>query len=77
MAPIVNGLEMNFEDQIAFQHLDVNQPAGQLLSQAYQVRSHPTLLLLDTQGDVLWKHVGIISEADLAQAIIDVTKPVD
>ncbi len=69
MTPIVNGLEAEYGEQIAFQHLDVDEPEGRLATRAYQARGHPTIVIIDPQGDILWKRPGVLSRADIVEAI--------
>ncbi len=69
MTPIVNGLEAEYGERIAFQHLDVDEPEGRLAARAYQVRGHPTIIMIDPQGDILWKRPGVLSREEIVNAV--------
>ena len=69
MMPIVNGLEEDFGDQIAFQRLNVDEPEGKMAAREYKVRGHPTMVLIDRSGEVVSRHVGVLPREFLVQAI--------
>jgi len=58
MQPIVNGLNETYGDRIEFRELDANAPDGQQAFRAYALPGHPGYVLLNPQGDVLWKGFG-------------------
>lgn len=68
MAPIVNGLEDEYDDRITFQRLNAAEE-GQALFQQYNLRGHPSYVILDTRGEVVWRFAGQTSRATLRQAI--------
>ena len=75
MAPIVNGLETEYGDRIAFQRLNVDEPEGRMAARAYRIRGHPTIVLIDPQGEILWTTVGVIPREDVVQAIENAIAP--
>ena len=58
MQPVVNGLNESYGDQIEFRELDANAPDGQQALKAYALPGHPSFVLLNPNGDVLWKGFG-------------------
>lgn len=76
MLPIVDGLESEYDDQMTFQRLNAALE-GQPLFQQYnpstgsgrRLRGHPSYVILDTQGEVVWRFVGQTSRATLEQGI--------
>jgi thioredoxin-related protein len=68
MAPIVDGLEAEYGNRVTFQRLDATQE-GRDLFQRYRLRAHPAYVLLDTEGDVIWRMVGQVPGEELEQAI--------
>ena len=68
MRPIVNGLEEDYGDQIAFQRLNVAQE-GQDLFRRYNLRGHPAYVIVNTEGEVLWRFVGQVPRQTLEEGI--------
>jgi len=58
MQPVVNGLEQTYADQIEFRELNANAPDGQQAFRAYALPGHPGYVLLNPQGEILWKGFG-------------------
>lgn len=75
MTPIVNGLEQEYGDRIVFQSLNVDEPEGRVVAQTYRVRGHPTIVIVDSKGEVVWTGVGVIPTADLMAAIENAIGP--
>ena len=65
MAPIVDGLENKYQDQITFIRLDANSKVGGETFRNYGLLGHPSYVLLNPAGDVLWKGVGEQTAATL------------
>ena len=59
MAPIVDGLEADYGDRVAFQRLNVDEDEGRVAAQTYRVRGHPAIVVLNPQGDVVWARLGV------------------
>ncbi|MCO6453064.1 MAG: thioredoxin family protein [Caldilineales bacterium] len=75
MKPIVDGLESDYGDRIVFERLNVDEPDGRVAAQTYRVRGHPTIVIVDSKGDVVWNRVGVIPTADLMAAIENAMGP--
>lgn len=57
MQPVVNGLEGDYGDRVIFLQLDAEN-AGRDAFLAFGLRGHPSFVIIDTTGQVLWKSVG-------------------
>jgi len=66
MAPIVDGLEADYGDQIAFQRLNVDADDGKAAARTFRVRGHPAIVVLDAGGSVVWSRVGVLSRDNVA-----------
>ncbi len=66
MAPIVDGLEEQYGDQVSFQRVNVDEKDGKALAQRYRVRGHPAIVILDAADNVIWSRVGVLPRADVA-----------
>lgn len=77
MTPVVNGLEATFGGQVDIRLLDAASGQGKRLFQDYRLPGHPSYVILDTQGEVLWRAFGPQSagalEAGVEQAISEVS----
>lgn len=69
MMPIVNGLEEEFEGQIAFEQHNAGTPDGRAVMEALSARGHPSYAIVDLDGDVLWMSTGQLPAEMLRQAI--------
>ena len=69
MRPIVNGLEATYQDQIAFQRIDVEAGDGPTIMKAYRISGHPTILLYDAEGQEVSRLFGPQTEEDLTAAL--------
>jgi len=62
MRPIVNGLQKEFQGQIAFDFIDVAAETGGTMFKAYRLRGHPSYVIVDEFGNPLWSFSGQITE---------------
>lgn len=69
MKPIVDGLETQFGDQLAFQRINANEGDGPAIMRAYRIQGHPTILLIDPQGQEVSRFIGPQSAEQLAEAL--------
>lgn len=58
MTPIVDGLEAQYGNQVAFQRINANSGEGPVIMRAYRIQGHPTLLLLDRNGREVNRLIG-------------------
>lgn len=68
MRPIVDGLEAEYGARMTFRRLNAAQE-GQDLFQQYNLRGHPSYVILDDQGTIVWRLVGQVPRETLEQAI--------
>jgi hypothetical protein len=57
MQPIVDGLGAQYADRVAFVRLDAEND-GRESFLAYNLRGHPSFVMIDTDGNILWQAVG-------------------
>ncbi len=68
MAPVIEKLAQEFEDQIELVKIDADKPENEVLLRLYDIRSIPTLVL--ARGDVSYGlSVGQASESSLREWI--------
>ena len=73
MAPIVDGLSDEFDGRAAVLRLNVAEPANEALQGRYNVRGHPSFVILDAGGRVTDSFFGPQPEDVLRQALARVT----
>jgi hypothetical protein len=71
MTPVVNGLEDKYNTRVAFVSLNAAFGEGKAALGAYQMPGHPSYVLLNPSGEVLWRSFGVVFEATLETAIED------
>ena len=69
--PIVDGLEKDYGDRVAFRQVDAGDPRTRGVLATYQVRGHPTFVVLNAEGEVIARRVGESGREPLERAIID------
>jgi hypothetical protein len=74
MAPIVNGLESQYEGRVDFVYLNVADPAVRPVMQAYGFRSTPHFFLRAADGTVVWSHEGTVTEQVFVQQLEAVSR---
>jgi len=73
MTPFVNGLETTFGEQVEIRFLNAAFGEGRSAFQNYGLPGHPSYVILDPQGEVLWSafgpHLAGALEAKVGEAI--------
>lgn len=69
MQPIVNGLEAEFTGKIAFERRNANSDDGKATMQAYNLRVHPSYVLVAPDGKVLWTGLGEMQAVRLQEQL--------
>ena len=69
MAPIVHGLEAEFQAQVTFTYLDQDDSRTLPFQKALSFRAPPAMYLLDGAGKTLRRWFGPVTEANLRKAI--------
>ncbi len=73
--PVVNGLEDEYaEAAIAFIRVDANSVEGGALQSSYNLRGHPSIVIVDEEGNAVEKYVGAQSAETLRPVINSVLK---
>jgi len=67
----VDGLEQTYGTRLHVTRVDFNSPAGQELAARYQVRGHPTIVVIDRSGTVRATIIGVPTRERVEQAIKD------
>jgi len=65
----VNGLEAEFGKEIQFVRLDAEQPENGRILQAYGLRGHPSVVILDQNGQVAHRYFGPENEDVLREVL--------
>ena len=58
MQPIVDGLEMKYHETVEFKRINASTEEGLKIFNTYSLFGHPSYLLLDETGEILWQGVG-------------------
>jgi len=58
MAPIVDGLEERYDNQIVVKRINANEGDGPGIMQAYRIPGHPTTLIFDRNGNEVQRFIG-------------------
>jgi len=58
MQPIVDGLESEYIELVEFERINASTNEGLALFDAYGLFGHPSYLILDETGEILWQSVG-------------------
>ena len=58
MAPIVDGLEAQYSEQIAVKRINADEGDGPEIVRAYRIPGHPTTLIFDSQGQEVQRLLG-------------------
>jgi thioredoxin-related protein len=66
--PVVDGIERALEGEVEVLRLGVMNAVGRELAIRYGVRSVPTLVLIDGNGDVVLKQAGLPRRGDILAA---------
>ena len=70
MRPIVDGLEAQYREEVDFLYLNAEDGStGQAAFTYYVLRGHPSTLLAEPGGEVVWQGVGIVEGMVIEQQI--------
>jgi hypothetical protein len=68
MKPVVDGLEVDYGERVVFMQLDAEN-AGRDAFVTFGLRGHPSFVIIDTAGEILWQSIGEQPRGRLEQAI--------
>lgn len=60
MEPIVNGLEEEFNEQIAFERRNAVTEEGKAVMNGFSLRGHPSYAIVSPDGEPLWTSTGVM-----------------
>ena len=63
--PVVDAVEREFSGKLKVIRLNIQDPAGQVLAREYDFQFTPTFVLLDGDGQELWRSVFALDPAQL------------
>ena len=65
-------LEKNLKESgVKYDNVDITSKEGETLVEQYNIRTVPTLLLIDNNGSIIKKHIGILNVEDIKSFIIN------
>lgn len=65
----MNGLEAEFAGRLAVVRLDVGQPENGRIQQSYNMRGHPSVVIIDAEGQPTERYFGAEDVETLRTAI--------
>ncbi len=69
MVPIMESVEEKYGDQVEVVFHDVWTPEGKPYGEKYGIRSIPTQIFLDENGEEFFRHVGFFPEDELVEVL--------
>ena len=75
MRSIVDGLRPEFDERITLEYIDADTPTGQQLMRQYELRSHPSTVVTDADGNLLWSYTGGLSDQQLRAKMAEYALP--
>ena len=70
MRPIVDGLETEYSESVEFIEINASTTEGLEIFNTYSLFGHPSYLIIDDTGKVLWQSVGEQS-AEVIQSALE------
>jgi thioredoxin-related protein len=68
MAPIVHGLEAEYDPQIDFIYLDIDDPGTEPFKKELGFRYQPHFFLLDKNGNIIKQWLGPVEKSEFREA---------
>ncbi|GAB4417940.1 MAG: hypothetical protein Kow002_04590 [Anaerolineales bacterium] len=69
MQPIVDGLETEYRESVTFIQINASTPEGLEIFNSYGLFGHPSYLILDDAGKIIWKSVGELPKETIESAL--------
>ena len=69
MQPILDGLETEYRESVEYIQINASTPEGLEIFNSYSLFGHPSYLILDDAGKILWQSVGEQPAEDMKNAI--------
>jgi hypothetical protein len=74
MRPVVNGLKQKYGNQVRFGDLDFDNKSNQPTIEKYRIVGHPSFVIVDGQGNLVKRWIGIVTVVDLESVLTQVIK---
>ncbi len=71
----MNGLEQEYGNRIVFQKLNADEPDGRAALKAYKAAGHPTVIIIDADGNLVWMQTGALPKEVYVEGINSVLSP--
>ncbi len=71
----MHGLETKYGNCVDFVYLDIDSAATKAAKDKLGYVAQPNFFLLDASGKIVWKKLGLVTEAELDQQLKAITKP--
>ena len=65
----MNGIEREFEGELIVIHINVQDPIGKELGKLYDFKYTPTFILLDPEGEEIWRTIGAINPSEVRKSL--------
>ena len=69
MTPIVDGLESEYGDQVAFKRVNAIEGDGPAIMRGYRIQGHPTTLIFNKEGQETQRIIGPQPQEAVASAL--------
>ena len=69
MAPLLNGLEKEYQGRVKFVYLDIDDPSTKIFKQQLGFRMEPHFFVLDPKGKTLKQWIGYVTVNQFRQAL--------
>jgi thioredoxin-related protein len=67
--PIVDRIEKDFEGRLLVIRLNIEERAGMVLGEQYDLKYTPTFVFLDGEGRLLWKTIGAVDPTEVQRSL--------
>jgi len=67
--PVVDGIEREFKQELRVIRVNIQDPKGQKLADAYNFEYTPTFIFFDQQGQEVWRSVGELKPERVREAL--------
>ncbi|MVX37011.1 thioredoxin family protein [Myroides sp. LoEW2-1] len=72
LSKYINHIEEDIKAYVDFIKVDID--IDKVLKQEFFVRSVPTLILVNTQGDIYWRQTGVVSPQEIIKHVSQVER---
>ena len=77
MTPIVNGLETEYSEKVAFVRVNAGEGEGEQLFRQLGLPGHPSYVVFSTAGQETFRTFGVVDSERLKNALEDVLRKSD